>query len=538
MIKMETKKFYAILVFAIVLSELTGIFISESFLQTHNSTAVETNNSTLNSHQTSDPQVIYLSDPPASLGNSQDYLINPVFPAHTIASQYAYVTYGNGRVFIGGLYSSGNGYLSGAKGAAVISSMLAYQPLTSYDYYLYITAPSPINVGGAVKTDSATVMFLSSMTGQQSSLNKSMYFLGDVGLEGYMYSTGVVYQRIVQLYQGGVYYLVVPQMMALAEGNNYQMAQNFAIQHHEVLLTVNSIPQMYELITGQYLAEPQGYIDFPVNFSVGYQYLSEIYANLSAQINNQTIKNEAQQYWSEAEGIAKEGDFYSFYFPNNPAILAIQLLYEHDMSYNITSEVDKAILEASSYNNLWKIETASEAAYLSAGNISDKIDANAWAALSLSINVGPSITPLGFYEGLYNSYIIDMYAAEYYDSVTGYTYGNVTLLTNVYNNPNLLYDYGFFANYYSQLALNFSNYYLKQLNSTALQEVKDSLYQYMVNEDNVLENAAAYYDGPSIVGYIMMQYGNIENNIGLLYQAMPYIRMTMNMEQLTWYNAD
>ncbi|AWR96725.1 serine protease [Acidianus sulfidivorans JP7] len=532
---MEIKKFYAILVVLVIISEVSGILIGESFLKTNN-IASDIQQKTENNIQTTGPQ--YIGDPPASLGNPQDYLINPVFPAHTIASQYGYVTYGNGRVFIGGLYTSGNGYLAGAKGAAVIASMLSYQPLTSYDYYLYITAPSPINVGGAVKTDSATVMFMSSMLGQESSLNKSMYFLGDVGLEGYMYSTGVVYQRIVQLYQGGVYYLVVPQMMALAEGKNYQMAQNFAIEHHEVLLTVNSIPQMYELITGQQLPQPQGYIDFPVNFSVGYNYLSQLYSNLSSEVSNETAKNEAQQYWLKAEGLASEGDYYAFYSPDNPAVQAIQILYKYDMSYNISSEVDKAISAASSYTNLWKIETAAEAAYLSQGNISDKIDANAWAALSLSINVGPSIIPYGFYEGLYNAYVIDMYAAEYYDSVTGSSYGNVTLLTDVYENPNLLYDYGFFANYYAQLALNFSNYYLKQLNGTALQEIEQSIYQYMTNEDNVLENAAAYYDGPSIVGYIMMQYGQMQGNVSLLYYAMPYIRMTMNIEQLTWYNSD
>jgi len=478
----------------------------------------------------------YIGDPPASLGNSEDYLINPVFPAHTIASQYAYVTYGNGRVFIGGFYLSGNGYLAGAKGAAVVSSMLAYQPLTSYDYYLYITAPSCINVAGAVKTDSATVMFLASMLGQESSLNKSMYFLGDVGLEGYMYSTGVVYQRIVQLYNGGIYYLVVPKMMALAEGKNYQMAQEFALQHHEVLLTVCSIPQMYQMETSEPLPQPIGYLDLQYNASAGYYYLCSLYKELNSSVSNQTVKEEALSCWLKAVGLAEEGDYYAFYFYPNPAINAIALLYSQDSSFNIDEEVCKAVNCAG--NNLWRIETAAEAAYLAQGNISDKILADAWAALSLSITSGPTITPLGLYEGVYNAYVIDVYAAEYYDAVTGSKAGNLTLLTDVFDNHNLIYDYGFFANYYAKLAIDFRNYFLDQLNSTALQEVETSICNYMIHEDQILENAAAYYDGPSVVGYIMMSYGMENHNLCYLYYAMPFIRMTMNMEQLTWYNVD
>jgi uncharacterized protein len=60
----------------------------------------------------------------------------------------------------------------------------------------------------------------------------------------------------------------------------------------------------------------------------------------------------------------------------------------------------------------------------------------------------------------------------------------------------------------------------------------------MIHEDQILENAAAYYDGPSVVGYIMMSYGMENHNLCYLYYAMPFIRMTMNMEQLTWYNVD
>ncbi|MCI2414119.1 MAG: serine protease [Candidatus Aramenus sp.] len=472
--------------------------------------------------------------PPAGVGNTEDYLINPVFPAHTIAGQYAYVTQGNGRVFIGGLYYTGNGYLAGAKGAAVVASMLAYQPLTQYDYYLYITAPSTINVGGAVKTDSATVMYLASMLGQVANLNKSMYFLGDVGLEGYMYSTGVVYQRIVQLYQGGIYYLVVPQMMALAEGQNFQMAEHFAKEHNITLLTAESIPQMYQLETSYSLSQPVGYMDLQYNASVGYQYLSAIYHTLLNESANQTAKEMAKKYWAQAESLANEGNYTAFYFLPNPAVSAIQVLYNNN--YNLSMEVQRAVGSAISSMDLWKIETAAEADYLfGSGNLSEEILAEAWASLSLSINVGPTITPYGLYQGLYNEYVTDVYAAEYYDAVTGSNYGNVTLLNDVLKDPNVVYDYGFFSNYYSQLALNFSYYFLKQLNSTSQSVVKSSIYSYMVNEDKALQDAAAYYDAPSIVGEIAIEYGTSAHNLAYLYLAMPFVRFTMNTEQLTWY---
>ena len=471
---------------------------------------------------------------PANIGNGEDYLINPVFPDHTIAAQYAYVTPGNGEVFIGNPYISGNGYLAGAKGAAVVASMLAYQPLIVYNYYLYINSPSCINVAGAVKTDSATVMYLASMLNQQSSLNKSLYFLGDVGLEGYMYSTGVVYQRIVQLYQGGIYYLVVPQMMALAEGQNYQMALQFAKQHDEVLYTVSSIPQIYQIVTSSSLPQPKGYIDFQViNFTAGYIYLSKIYSELYNQSMNSTAKELAQKYWNQAEMLAKEGNYTAFYFLPNPAVTAIQILYQP--SFNLSIEISKAIQNASTLSNLWKIETAAEAAYLYyQGNISEKILANAWAALSLSINVGPSITPYGFYQGLYNEFLTDLYAAEYLDSVTNTQEGNITLLIQTYRNPDVIYDFGFFANYYAELAMEFRDYFLKQLNSTDQQIVLNSIYSYMANETQILEYAAAYYDGPSVVGYLMMTYGIQTHNVNLLYYSMPFIRFVMNTEQLTW----
>lgn len=473
---------------------------------------------------------------PANIGNGEDYLINPVFPDKTIAAQYAYVTPGDGLVFIGNPFSSGNGYLAGAKGAAVIASMLAYQPLIAYNYYLYINAPSYINVPGAVKTDSATVMYLASMLGQQSALNKSMYFLGDVGLEGYMYSTGVVYQRIVQLYQGGIYYLVVPEMMALAEGQNYQMALQFAEEHHEVLYTVNSIPQIYEIVTSSPLPQPKGYIDFPVNLSVGFEYLSSLYSQLYNSTSNATAKEIASSYWNEAEGLAKEGNYTAFYVLPNPAVQAIEVLYQANPEVNLSVEVEKAVTKAENLSNLWAIETAAEADYLyKTGNLSDEILANSWAALSLSINVGPIITPEGFYQGLYNAFLIDLYAAEYLDSVTGIDYGNVTLILQVYRNPDVIYDYGFFANYYAEMAMAFRNYFLKQLNSTDEQLVLNSIYQYMTNETQALENAAAYYDGPSLVGYILMEEGLASHNLNLLYYSMPFIRMTMNTEQLTWY---
>jgi len=470
---------------------------------------------------------------PANLGNIENYLINPVFPDKTIAAQYAYVTPGNGLVFIGNPYISGNGYLAGAKGAAVVASLLAYQPLISYNYYLYINAPYYINVPGAVKTDSATVMFLSSMLGQQSSLNKSLYFLGDVGLEGYMYSTGVVYQRIVQLYNGGIYYLVVPQMMALAEGQNYQMALEFAKEHGEVLYTVSSIPQIYQIVTGTQLPQPQGYLDFPINFSTGYYYLVKVYNTLYNQSTNSTAKQIAAKYFAEAENLSKQSDYLAFYVLPNPLVSAIQVLLPQN--YNLSYEVNMAVQQSMSLSNLWQIETAAEAEYLyMSGNISDQILANAWAALSLSITVGPTITPEGFYQGLYNAFLTDLYAAEYLDSVTNANYGNITLILQVYRNPNVIYDYGFYSNYYAMMAMEFRDYFLKQLNSTDQQIVLNSIYEYMANETHILENAAAYYDGPSVVGYIFMVNGLNNHSLNYLYYSMPFIRFTMNTEELTW----
>ncbi|WP_369611247.1 serine protease [Sulfurisphaera javensis] len=521
----------SIIAILIIISGISGYLIA---LQKSHGTQIATVTTTSTVTQTiTSQQVISPLVDPANLGNGEDYLINPVFPDHTIASQYAYVTPGEGLVFIGNPYLSGNGYLAGAKGAAVVASMLAYQPLTVYNYYLYINSPSCINVPGAVKTDSATVMYLASMLNQQSSLDKSLYFLGDVGLEGYMYSTGVVYQRIVQLYQGGIYYLVVPQMMALAEGQNYQMALQFAKEHNEVLYTVSSIPQIYQIVTGTSLPQPKGYIDFPINFSVGYYYLAKVYEELYNESTNTTAKQMASQYWSEAEKLAEEGNYTAFYFLPNPAVSAIEILYQP--SYNLQSEIQLAIQDASNLTNLWKIETASEAAYLSQGNISEKILANAWAALSISINAGPSISPYGFYQGLYNEFLVDLYAAEYLDSVTNSHYGNITLLLQVYRNPNVIYDFGFFANYYAQLAIQFRNYFLKQLNSTDEQLVLNSIYSYMANETQILEDAAAYYDGPSVVGYLMMEYGLQTHNLNLLYYSMPFDRFVMNTEELNWY---
>jgi len=514
----------SIILILIIITGISGYFIGSN---QQKSIKIATVTNTITQTIISSPQT-----DPANLGNGEDYLINPVFPDHTIAAQYAYVTPGNGEVFIGNPYLSGNGYLAGAKGAAVVASMLGYQPLTTYNYYLYINSPSCINVAGAVKTDSATVMYLTSMLNQQSSLNKSLYFLGDVGLEGYMYSTGVVYQRIVQLYQGGIYYLVVPQMMALAEGQNYQMALQFAKQHGEVLYTVSSIPQIYQIITQSSLPQPKGYTDLQMNLSVGYNYLSQIYNKLYNQSTNNTAKELAQKYWNQAEMLANDGNYTAFYFLPNPAVTAIQTLYQP--SFNLSFEVNKAVQNASTLNNLWKIETAAEAEYLYEGNISDKILSNAWAALSLSINVGPSITPYGFYQGLYNEFLTDLYAAEYLDSLTNTQEGNITLLIQTYRNPNVIYDFGFFANYYANLAIQFRDYYLKQLNSTDQQVVIKSIYSYMVNETQILESAAAYYDGPSVVGYLMASYGIQTHNINLLYYSMPFIRFVMNTEQLTW----
>jgi uncharacterized protein len=64
--------------------------------------------------------------------------------------------------------------------------------------------------------------------------------------------------------------------------------------------------------------------------------------------------------------------------------------------------------------------------------------------------------------------------------------------------------------------------------------VKSSIYSWLVNEDKALQDAAAYYDGPSIVE-IAMEYGTSVRNLAYLYLAMPFIRFTMNAEQLTWY---
>ena len=520
-----------LLLVLIVMSGVMGYLLgsrgpTNSATQTTNQTQVQTVEKVV--------QTVYQD--PASLGNGEDYLINPVFPAKTIAAQYAYVTPGDGLVFIGNPFSTGDGYLAGAKGAAVVASMLAYQPLTAYNYYLYINAPSYINVPGAVKTDSATVMYLASMLGQQSALNKSMYFLGDVGLEGYMYSTGVVYQRIVQLYQGGIYYLVVPEMMALAEGQNYQMAQQFAEEHHEVLYTAASIPQMYQIVTSSALPQPKGYIDFPVNLSAGFEYLSSLYYQLYNSTNNATAKSVASDYWSQAEDLAKEGNYTAFYALPNPAVSAVQVLYQANPSVDLGKAVMKAVTHAENLSDLWAIETAAEADYLyRTGNLSDEVLANAWAALSLTISAGPTITPEGFYQGLYNAFLVDLYAAEYLDSVTGTNYGNVTLILQVYRNPDVLYDYGFFTNYYAKMAITFRDYFLKQLNSTDRQLVLNSIYQYMANETQALEDAAAYNDGPSLVGYILMQDGLSSHNLDLLYYSMPFTRMTMNTEQLTWY---
>lgn len=526
MIKMNRNILIVILTILIIVAGISGYLVGK----TENGNVTSTTTTVTKTIEQVVPSPV--SDP-ANLGNGEDYLINPVFPDHTIASQYAYVTPGEGLVFIGNPYLSGNGYLAGAKGAAVIASMLAYQPLTEYNYYLYINSPYCINVPGAVKTDSATVMYLASMLNQQSALNKSLYFLGDVGLEGYMYSTGVVYQRIVQLYQGGIYYLVVPQMMALAEGQNYQMALQFAKEHHEVLYTVSSIPQIYQITTGSKLPTPSGYIDFPINFSIGYLYLEHLYQELYNSSSNITAKKLAQKYWSEAQKLANEGNYTAFYFLPNPAVEAIQVLYQPD--YNLSLEVQEAINNASTLSNLWKIETASEAAYLSHGNITEQILANAWAALSLSINVGPTITPYGFYQGLYNAFLTDLYAAEYLDAVTNSHYGNITLLIQIYRNPNVIYDFGFFTNYYAMMAIQFRDYFLKQLNSTDQAVVLNSIYSYMANETQILENAAAYFDGPSVVGYMMMNYGLQTHNLNLLYYSMPYIRFVMNTEELTWY---
>jgi len=46
------------------------------------------------------------------------------------------------------------------------------------------------------------------------------------------------------------------------------------------------------------------------------------------------------------------------------------------------------------------------------------------------------------------------------------------------------------------MAMEFRDYFLKQLNSADQQIVLNSIYEYMANETHILENAAAYYDGP------------------------------------------
>lgn len=51
--------------------------------------------------------------------------------------------------------------------------------------------------------------------------------------------------------------------------------------------------------------------------------------------------------------------------------------------------------------------------------------------------------------------------------------------------------------------MNFSEYFLKQLNSTSKNLVETSIQKYMENEVPLLEDQAAYYDGPSLVAYIL-----------------------------------
>jgi len=388
------------------------------------------------------------------------------------------------------------------------------------------------------------VLFLASMLNDQSSINKSMYFLGDVGLEGYMYSTGVVYQRVVQLYEGGIYYLVVPYMMALAEGNNFQMAEQFAKQHNITLITAEDIPQMYEILTNQMLPKPSGYLDLQFNITSGYYSLSKIYGEYLSLANmngvNQDILSTAEQYWSEAEALASSGNFTAFYIYPNPAISAITLLVNatHNTSILYT-QVNEAVNDAYKTMNLWKLETAAEAEYLlQSNNVSLEVLANAWAGLSLSIEIGPTITPYGLYSGLYNMFVSDVYSAEYVNAITGAHIGNITLLTQIYDNPNVLYDYGFLANYYAKLAIALRDYYLNQLNQSSRQLIYQNIDSYMKNLTIILENAAAYYDGPSVVGYILMKAGETTSNLNLLYYSMAFIRFTMNTEQLTWYNAD
>ncbi|QXJ32052.1 hypothetical protein J5U22_01583 [Saccharolobus shibatae] len=94
----------------------------------------------------------------------------------------------------------------------------------------------------------------------------------------------------------------------------------------------------------------------------------------------------------------------------------------------------------------------------------------------------------------------------------------------------MIYDFGFFSNYYAKMAMEFRDYFLKQLNNTDQQVVLNSIYSYMANETQILENAAAYYDGPSVVGYLMMSYGMQTHNLALLYYSMPFTRFAMNTE--------
>ena len=84
------------------------------------------------------------------------------------------------------------------------------------------------------------------------------------------------------------------------------------------------------------------------------------------------------------------------------------------------------------------------------------------------------------------------------------------------------------------MAMEFRDYFLKQLNSTDQQIVLNSIYEYMPNETHILENAAAYYDGPSVIGYIFMVNGLNNHSLNYLYYSMPFIRYTMNTEELTW----
>lgn len=81
--------------------------------------------------------------------------------------------------------------------------------------------------------------------------------------------------------------------------------------------------------------------------------------------------------------------------------------------------------------------------------------------------------------------------------------------------------------------IQFRNYYLKQFNTTSQQLILNSIYSYMSNETKILGDAA-YYEGPSVVGYLMMTYGTETHSLNLLYFSTPFIRFVMNTEQLTW----